>query len=117
MDSPADEAVLRRAHGDGALAHEIRLHNDTEAALRAGSPEGWGVAVILGQGINAIGVSPSGEHVRFAALGTISGDVGGGSWVGDLALGAAIRAYEDRGPRTMLETWSRPGSGWTARST
>jgi N-acetylglucosamine kinase-like BadF-type ATPase len=59
--------------------------------------------VILGHGINAIGVSPSGDHIRFAALGTISGDVGGGSWLGAQALGAAIRAHEGRGPRTSLE--------------
>lgn len=101
MDSPADEAVLAAAHA--GLAGRVALHNDTEAALRAGSAEGWGVAVILGQGINAIGVSPTGEHVRFAALGPISGDVGGGTWVGEQALGAAIRAHEGRGPSTALE--------------
>jgi N-acetylglucosamine kinase-like BadF-type ATPase len=103
MDSPADEGVLAAAHGGGALAREVALHNDTEAVLRAGSPEGWGVGVVLGAGINAVGVSPSGVRVRFAALGTISGDVGGGSWLGDQALGAAIRAHEGRGPATSLE--------------
>jgi N-acetylglucosamine kinase-like BadF-type ATPase len=101
MDSPADERVLAGMH-DG-LAREVVLHNDSEAALRAGSPDGWGVAVIQGSGINAVGVSPSGERVRFTALGTISGDVGGGAWLGQQALGAAIRAYEDRGPATALE--------------
>jgi len=48
-------------------------------------------------------VSPTGEQVRFAALGAISGDVGGGSWLGQQALGAAIRAHEGRGPSTALE--------------
>ncbi len=103
MDSAADERVLAAAHGGGALAHEVALHNDTEAALRAGSRDGWGVAVILGAGINAVGVSPAGDRVRFAALGTISGDVGGGTWLGQQALGAAIRAHEGRGPETALE--------------
>jgi N-acetylglucosamine kinase-like BadF-type ATPase len=103
MDSPADERVLAEAHGRGALAPTVALHNDTEAALRAGSPDGWGVAVILGAGINAVGVAPSGQRVRFAALGGISGDVGGGSWLGQQALGAAIRAHEGRGPATALE--------------
>lgn len=103
MDLPADAAVLTAAHGGGALARDVRLHNDTEAVLRAGSQEGWGVGVVLGEGINAVGVSPAGDMVRFAALGTISGDVGGGSWLGQQALGAAIRAHEGRGPRTSLE--------------
>jgi N-acetylglucosamine kinase-like BadF-type ATPase len=102
MDSPADERVLAAAHGDGGLARDVQLHNDTEAVLRAGSPDGWGVGVVLGAGINAVGVSPTGERVRFAALGTISGDVGGGSWLGEQALGAAIRAHERRGPATVL---------------
>ena len=102
MDSPADARVLAAAHGGGALASDVALHNDTEAALRAGSPEGWGVAVIQGSGINAIGVSPTGEQVRFAALGGISGDVGGGLWLGQQALAAAIRAHEGRGPATTL---------------
>jgi N-acetylglucosamine kinase-like BadF-type ATPase len=101
MDSAADEEVLARMHAP--LARAVALHNDTEAALRAGSPDGWGVAVIQGSGINAIGVSPSGQRVRFTALGDISGDVGGGEWLGQQALGAAIRAYEDRGPATSLE--------------
>ena len=101
MDSPADERVLAGMHA--SLAGEVALHNDTEAALRAGSPDGWGVAVIQGSGINAVGVSPAGERVRFTALGTISGDVGGGLWLGQQALGAAIRAHEGRGPATVLE--------------
>lgn len=101
MDSPADERLLASMHAP--LAREVALHNDTEAALRAGSPDGWGVAVIQGSGINAVGVSPSGERVRFTALGHLSGDVGGGGWLGQQALGAAIRAWEGRGPGTVLE--------------
>ena len=41
MDSPVDERVLAAAHGGGALARTMALHNDTEPALRAGSPDGW----------------------------------------------------------------------------
>ncbi len=103
MDLPSDRRELAAAHGSSGLAVRIVLRNDTHAALRAGSPEPWGVAVILGEGINAIGVAPSGKEARFAGLGPISGDRGGGGTLGMDALGAAVRAGDGRGPRTSLE--------------
>ena len=54
------------------------VDNDTFAVLRAGTERGWGVAVVCGAGINCVGVSPDGRHARFPALGTITGDWGGG---------------------------------------
>lgn len=104
VDLPTDVRRLRRAHGASGLAVSLELQNDTLAALRAGSPEPWGVAVVLGAGINAIGVAPNGREARFAGLGPISGDRGGGNALGWWALGAAVRAQERRGPRTSLET-------------
>ncbi len=103
MDLPSDRRELQAAHGGSGLAAEVVLRNDTEAALRAGSPEPWGVAVILGSGLNAVGIAPSGREARFAGLGPISGDRGGGGTLGMDALGAAVRAVDGRGPRTSLE--------------
>jgi N-acetylglucosamine kinase-like BadF-type ATPase len=48
-------------------------------------------------------VSPSGREARFAALGEISGDRGGGGGLAMWTLGAAVRAQDGRGPRTSLE--------------
>ncbi len=103
MDLPSDRRELRGAHGTSGLAAKVVLRNDTDAALRAGSPESWGVAVILGSGLNAVGIAPSGREARFAGLGPISGDRGGGGTLGMDALGAAVRAGDGRGPRTSLE--------------
>jgi N-acetylglucosamine kinase-like BadF-type ATPase len=58
--------------------------------------------VICGTGINAIGVRADGRVVRFAALGPISGDWGGGSGLGEEALWHAARAEDGRGPATAL---------------
>jgi len=55
-----------------------------------------------GTGVNAIGVNEKGKSARFAALGDISGDFGGGGGLSVAAIGAAVRAYEGRGPRTSL---------------
>jgi N-acetylglucosamine kinase-like BadF-type ATPase len=102
-DSPADIRTLRAVHGATGIAATLVIENDTIAGLRAGSPVGWGVGIVVGQGINAVGVAPDGRRARFAALGAISGDRGGGSGIGMDALGAAVRAQDGRGARTVLE--------------
>jgi N-acetylglucosamine kinase-like BadF-type ATPase len=71
--------------------------------LRAGTEHGWGVAVTCGAGINCVGVAPDGRRARFPALGTITGDWGGGHDVGLAAVSAAARSEDGRGPKTTLE--------------
>ena len=80
-----------------------RSLNDTFAVLRAGTEQGWGVAVVCGAGINCVGVAPDGRHVRFPALGAITGDWGGGYDVGLAAVSKAARSFDGRGPKTTLE--------------
>ncbi len=60
------------------------------------------MAVVCGAGINAVGVAPDGRVTRFLALGTISGDWGGGYGLGLEVLWHAIRAEDGRGPDTLL---------------
>jgi len=103
-DFPKDTRVLRRGLAATGLAGRVVVENDTAAVLRAGSPVAWGVAVVCGAGINCSGLAPDGRRVRFAAVGEISGDWGGGLSVGMAALGAAIRGHDLRGPHTSLET-------------
>jgi N-acetylglucosamine kinase-like BadF-type ATPase len=103
VDFPAEEERLReRVEGLG-WAGRTFVGNDTFAVLRAGTERGWGVAVVCGAGINCVGVAPDGRHVRFPALGPISGDWGGGGDVGRAALFAAARSEDGRGARTSLE--------------
>ncbi|KAB8187430.1 ATPase [Microbispora catharanthi] len=101
-DLPVEEGWLRAellARGYGA---SVVVGNDTFALLRAGSGTGWGVAVVCGAGINAVGVSPAGQVARFPALGRLSGDWGGGHHLGEEALWHAVRAEDGRGPATAL---------------
>ena len=103
LDFPAEERELHDAVAARGWARSIAVGNDTFAVLRAGTERGWGVAVVCGAGINCVGVGPDGRHVRFPALGAISGDWGGGFDVGLAALSAAARSEDGRGPRTGLE--------------
>jgi N-acetylglucosamine kinase-like BadF-type ATPase len=95
-----------QAQGWSATATVV---NDTFAILRAGLPdEGsgaeshWGVAVVCGAGINCVGVAPDGRVTRYLALGTISGDWGGGYGLGLEVLWHAMRAEDGRGRDTAL---------------
>ncbi|WP_425569284.1 N-acetylglucosamine kinase [Nonomuraea salmonea] len=78
------------------------VRNDTFALLRAGASGPWGVAVVCGAGINAVGVAPSGAVARLPALGRLSGDWGGGQDLGEEALWHAVRAEDGRGRPTAL---------------
>lgn len=103
VDFPSEEEELRGAVAGRGWAERTHVGNDTFAVLRAGTESGWGVAVVCGAGINCVGVSPDGRHARFPALGSITGDWGGGYDVGLAAVFAAARSEDGRGPKTTLE--------------
>jgi N-acetylglucosamine kinase-like BadF-type ATPase len=103
VDFPAEEDALREAGERRGWASRVCVDNDTFAVLRAGTPRGWGVAITCGAGINCVGVAPDGRHARFPALGSITGDWGGGYDLGLAAVSAAARSEDGRGPRTTLE--------------
>ena len=101
-DFPSDIRTLERAIRDRGLASRSIVRNDAHAALRAGAEHGWGVVVVCGAGVNALGVAPDGRSARLAGVGDISGDWGGGYALGMAALGAAVRARDGRGQATRL---------------
>lgn len=101
-DLPAEERTLHRAIDRLGRAAHNAVANDTFAILRAGAEEGWGVGVVVGAGINCVGRSPDGRNARFASLGRITGDWGGGSDIGLAALGAAVRSEDGRVGATRL---------------
>jgi N-acetylglucosamine kinase-like BadF-type ATPase len=102
-DYPADVRLLTRRLGEALPGTEVTVLNDTRAALRAGAARPWGIALICGQGINGTAVGRNGRAVRFAGVGDIAGDWGGGTSIGMAGLGAAVRGRDGRGPRTELE--------------
>jgi N-acetylglucosamine kinase-like BadF-type ATPase len=102
-DFAHDVRRLRAAIASRGLVGRVMVLNDTFAALRAGTDEGWGLALVCGEGMNGAGLGPGGRRARFAGIGELSGDWGGGHSLGRAALAAAIRARDGRGPRTALE--------------
>jgi N-acetylglucosamine kinase-like BadF-type ATPase len=102
-DLPVDARALSAAVGARHWTAEDRIDNDTFAVVRAGLTGSWGVGVVCGTGLNCAGIGPTGDTVRFASLGELSGDfTPGGAWLGTRALGLALRHTDGRGVPTAL---------------
>jgi N-acetylglucosamine kinase-like BadF-type ATPase len=102
VDLPVEQRLLEAAVEARAWGATSAVFNDTYALLRAGLDEPHGIAVICGAGINCTGRRHDGQEVRFAAVGHISGDWGGGGFLWTEAMWWAARAADGRGPRTAL---------------
>ncbi|MCT9819276.1 N-acetylglucosamine kinase [Microbacterium sp. W1N] len=102
LDLPVEEESYRAALAGRDWAGDALVDNDLFAVLRAGTDEPDAIAVVCGSGVNAVGVRGDGERVRFASLGELSGDWGGGYGLGAAALWHAARALDGRGPATTL---------------
>jgi len=84
-------------------AGRIMLVNDTTIALRAGTTDGVGVAVICGTGSNCIGFNNELKQAKVGGYGELSGDAGGGESLVTRAFVACMMAKDGRGPKTMLD--------------
>jgi N-acetylglucosamine kinase-like BadF-type ATPase len=109
-DLPEEQEKLAAALRAQGWSETTAVLNDTFAVLRAGlaaCPDApgrprWGVGAVCGAGINCVGVAPDGRTTGFLALGSITGDWGGGNGLGRAALWWAMRAEDGRGPQTAL---------------
>jgi N-acetylglucosamine kinase-like BadF-type ATPase len=102
VDLPDEHAAMHAAITARGITGALDVENDTLAVLRAGSPEGWGIGIVCGAGVNAVGRTRAGRLEPFLGLGGITGDWGGGWALATAAIGAAVRAGDGRGPATLL---------------
>lgn len=86
------------------LAGLVPVANDATLLLAAGTPEGWGVAVVAGTGSIAFTRTPDGQIGRCGGWGYLLGDEGSGYQIALAGLRAACRAYDQCSPPTQLLT-------------
>jgi N-acetylglucosamine kinase-like BadF-type ATPase len=84
------------------LAERLTVVNDAQLLFAAGTPQGWGLAVIAGTGSIAYARTPRGEHERTGGWGWLLGDQGSAFQIGLRALRAICRAADGTGPATAL---------------
>jgi len=84
------------------VGRTVRVVHDALPILAAGSPDGWGIALVAGTGSFAYGVSRNGRSSRAGGWGFLLGDEGSGYAIARAGLQAAAQASEGRGPATRL---------------
>jgi N-acetylglucosamine kinase-like BadF-type ATPase len=102
VDRPDDLAVVRDWTEQARLAGHVEITHDAALVLAAGTPEGWGVAIVAGTGSIAFGRAPDGRCDRAGGWGYILGDEGSAYGIVIEALRAAARAADGRGADTVL---------------
>lgn len=102
MDRPEDFAVFQRWAALAFPGARIHLVNDARIVLAAGTPQGWGLALISGTGSIAYGRSESGETARSGGWGYLLGDEGSGYDIGLRALHAVTQSADGRAAPTLL---------------
>jgi len=101
-DREQNARVLHRWAEERGLAARFRAVHDAIPLLVAGSPEGWGVALIAGTGSFAFGRTAAGRSVRAGGWGYLFGDEGSGYAIALAGLRAAAKSADGRAPATRL---------------
>ena len=85
-----------------ALADRVSVANDATLLFAAGTPEGWGLAMIAGTGSIAFTIDRTGRDGRTGGWGYLLGDEGSAFRLGLNGLRAACRAADHIGPPTTM---------------
>jgi N-acetylglucosamine kinase-like BadF-type ATPase len=101
-DRERNQEAVKRWAEKRQLARSVRIVHDAVPVLAAGSPEGWGIALVAGTGSFAFGQSREGRSCRAGGWGFLFGDEGSGYAIAVAGLRAAAQAADGRGPATRL---------------
>ncbi len=104
VDCLEDETLVSSWVKAQRIAPSFVVVNDSELVLAAGTPEGWGVALISGTGSVCLGRSKDGRSRRAGGWGPLLGDEGSGYQIALRALRAATQTADGRaGAQALLQ--------------
>jgi N-acetylmuramic acid 6-phosphate etherase len=101
-DRPQEQSLVRAWAERFGLARQVEAVNDAQLLLAAGTPEGWGIALVAGTGSIAFGRTPDGRLGRAGGWGYLLGDEGSAYAIVMSALQEVVHAADGRGPPTVL---------------
>lgn len=93
---PADHTRIAAWIEHEAIARRSAIVTDAEPVLAAGTPEGWGVALISGTGSVCVGRDRQGRAVQVGGWGYLLGDEGSGYDLAIRALRLATQTADGR---------------------
>lgn len=106
MDTSIEEETARDTFTkvlSDRLVDTFVLVNDSIVALESGTDATNAVVIIAGTGSNCFGRNSQGETARSSGMDYILTDQGSGYAIGRAALRRAVKSFDGRGPKTMLE--------------
>jgi N-acetylmuramic acid 6-phosphate etherase len=101
-DRPQEQDLVRTWAERFGLAAKVVVVNDAQLLLAAGTPEGWGIALVAGTGSIAFGRTRDGRLGRAGGWGYLLGDEGSAYALVMSALQEVVHAADGRGPPTAL---------------
>lgn len=101
-DRPRDFEVVRRLLAPHMPPGPWDCENDALLGIWAQFGSNVGVSVVCGSGTNVLGFNRHGQRVQVGGMGFMFGDYAGGNFIATLAIRAAMRSVEGRGPATSL---------------
>jgi len=84
------------------LAEKVSIANDATLLFAAGTPDGWGLAMVAGTGSIAFTMDKAGKTARAGGWGYLLGDEGSAYRMGLLGIRAACRSADGITPPTKL---------------
>lgn len=82
---------------------KFTLVNDVLIALASGSTKPNGIALISGTGSNCFGKNAKGETAKTGGMDYLLSDQGSGFDIGQKVLRAAVKSFDGRSPKTLIE--------------
>lgn len=101
-DRPDDRQLILDWASRVQLTDHVEVSSDGALLLAAGTPDGWGLAVVAGTGSIVVGQTRDGQSARGGGWGYLLGDEGGGYSLVMSAFRAIARAADGRTPATAL---------------
>jgi N-acetylmuramic acid 6-phosphate etherase len=102
VDHSQAAAIVKDWADRAQLADSVRIGNDAILLLAAGTPEGWGLAVIAGTGSIALARHADGRLDRSGGWGYLIGDEGSAYGLALAAVKAVARHHDGCSPETAL---------------
>jgi N-acetylglucosamine kinase-like BadF-type ATPase len=103
MDRNEDKKIILRVLQEVAPAKRYLLENDAYIALKGATDGKPGVILISGTGSISLGENAAGERARAGGWGHILGDEGSGYDIARRGMAAALKSFDGRGPKTLIE--------------
>ncbi len=82
--------------------NDFKLYNDAYLAIKAGSKNGWGIGVVNGTGCSVAGIDRTGGILQVGGMGAITGDLGGGAYLGEKFIQSVYNYYFRCGEATCM---------------